>query len=148
MNAPYGNKNRYEADIVIGAISDLEFGWLIGILEGEGAFSYNTTQRIQMQMTDKDVIYRFKYLIERVTRQKVTIGHYVRMEKGRENHKEVYKSSLGGAQARAVMKLIVVYMSDRRRKQIWQALNRHNPKTISLTELNSIVNTHGNVPCA
>ena len=44
-------------------LSDLELGWLVGILEGEGCFSFSKTQKgfwrfeVSVNMTDEDVIY-------------------------------------------------------------------------------------------
>jgi hypothetical protein len=133
--------NRYQLDISLGPISDLEIGWLVGLLEGEGNFRYDgKTQRIQLKTTDEDIIYKYVDLIKRLTRQELHINRYADMKN--RNYKEYYQSVIMGNKARAIMKLVVCYMGKRRRQQIWQALNEFKPKTIIGVDLTALVLSH------
>ena len=100
--------------------------WLIGILEGEGCFSYDRTQRVFVGSTDKDVIDRVISIVEGI------LGIEIKMQfrehptgKGK-NVQPQYIMQISGERARIIMGLILPFMSDRRRQRIWQSLNEHN----------------------
>lgn len=109
---------------------DFEFAWLVGLLEGEGHFGYHDkTQNVSVRMTDKDTVERVVAVFQLITRQR----HHVRMlGQPVQPRKEVYYVQLYGSNARVVMKAVVKYMSQRRRQQIWRALNKYTPPKLKL----------------
>lgn len=115
-------------------VSDFEFAWLIGLLEGEGSFAYsggdNTksgSQGVRLDMTDEDVVYKAAALIERLTDSHISIS--CRDNSAKTNWKDSFYFQIYGTRARMLMKLMVKHMSWRRRQQIWLALNRRSVKT-------------------
>src|ERR1700679_2626097 len=105
-------------------VSEIEIAWLAGLLEGEGNFGFNwnairsgKSPRIRISMTDEDILQRVADLIGRIT------GNYPRV-RGRSvltgNKQPAYEVCTYGANANTIMRLIVGYMGQRRRKKIWQ----------------------------
>lgn len=102
------------------------FGWLAGLLEGEGSFmkgppSSPNNPRISIQMTDEDVIARVAHIFG---------VRYVssRRYKKNKNWKPSFGVILRGKKAVQMMKDLEYWMGDRRREQIRRALASHDPQ--------------------
>lgn len=113
-------------------LSDFEFGWLVGVLEGEGCFDLHKkhagqkgTQRIKLMMNDEDSVLRVRDLFFRLTGKTATI---FRQTYDNENWNDSYQITINGKDAVLVMRMIVKHMSYRRRQRIWQCLNFFRPK--------------------
>lgn len=105
-------------------LCSFEFGWLIGILEGEGTFKYNkATQSIAVGMKDEDTINRVASLFERILRKPINIREQM---PAKDHHSLMFYVDLSGERARTMMRLVVRHMSYRRRQQIWRCLNKYN----------------------
>lgn len=89
--------------------------WLVGILEGEGCFSYDCSPGIKVGMTDKDIIQKISKIFNRKMR-----GPY----KYKNNKKEVYYTEIFGISAIEWMKAIYPLMGKRRKNMIRKILNR------------------------
>lgn len=106
-------------------IRESEFWWLVGILEGEGYFGFEKwSQRIQVKMTDLDVIERVVEVFSKITGREHAI--HESPNKGK-NDSLPYVVSIHGDDARKVMRMIVPHMGFRRRQRIWQSLNEYKP---------------------
>jgi len=97
------------------------FSWLAGILEGEGSFlkgppSAPNRPRIQLQMSDKDVIDKASRILGVKTK-----GPYM-PSRAKEHYKPRYVSSLRGKKAVEVMKHLHPLMGQRRQTQITEAI--------------------------
>lgn len=107
-----------------GGLSDFEFGWLVGLIEGEGTFFFSgsKSQKFAIDMTDEDTIFKVAALLERI------IGSHVRIRCRdntlKLNHKDSFYIQFYGGTARKLMLLLVKHMGWRRRQQIWLALNK------------------------
>lgn len=107
-------------------ISERDFYWLAGLLEGEGSFSPGppsdpNSVRITLSMTDCDVIARVAGL------WKVSY-HEVREARSIERGwKPAYHVSLRGRRAAALMHELLPHMGERRQSQIRRALASYNP---------------------
>ena len=104
-------------------LTDLELGWLAGLLEGEGYFGYdksNSTKVIELCMADEDIIYRAAVMISKVTGKQPNINF---VPPKTESRVPTYRFKISGKSAVKIMKLLVKLMGSRRRKRIWQALN-------------------------
>lgn len=126
-------------------VTDFELGWLVALLEGEGCFSYERSQRIQMVSTDEDVIVTYTSIIQKITGKEINIRYTPR---GRD--KPQYNSSIHGTNARVVMHLIVEHMHSRRRAKIWQVLNGFkDTKKMTLAEagldIQTLIQSHKEV---
>lgn len=110
-------------------LSQFEAGWLIGILEGEGTFLMDNSQRVAVDMTDMDTIRRLAGLLSRLLDKPLDI-QWIDNNRG---YSMVYRVSIHGENARTVMRLVVRYMSQRRRRRIWQCLNGYKePRVVKL----------------
>lgn len=117
-------------------ISNFELGWLVGILEGEGYFGYYTaSQYVEISSTDEDVINHVAILYEKLTGHEYNIT--ARQQGG--HKKPAYRIRAGGSDARFIMKYLLKHMSQRRRKRIWQSLNRYQPKKTK-PDISTLVN--------
>lgn len=129
-------------------ISDYDFGWLVGILEGEGCFHLDQrwakgtgSPRIQVKMTDEDVVNRAASLMEQILNKPVNVKE---ASANLAKQSQPYQFSVGGQDARKVMRIIVKRMGWRRRQRIWQCLNNYKqPKSdmkITLADLKLVSN--------
>lgn len=90
-------------------LTDLELAWLAGLLEGEGCFTHsyrrgiNFAPKIQLAMTDEDVVLRAQALM----------GGRVRSST-REPWKTLYTVIVSGAAAVALMRQLLPHMGERR----------------------------------
>lgn len=103
--------------------------WLIGLLEGEGCFSFNkTTTLIQLGTIDKDIVTKVSRLLE----CKV-LGPY--RYNRRPNEKPMFRIALSGVKAAKTMTEIRDHMSERRKEQIDYALQmaRNRKRGLNLT---------------
>lgn len=108
-------------------MSDQEFYWLAGLLEGEGSFSPGppsapNSLRITLTMTDADVVARVAALW-RVS------YHEVRQERCRVmGWKPNFFVLLRGKPASELMRRLLPLMGERRQLQIERALASYNPR--------------------
>jgi hypothetical protein len=112
-------------------LSEAEFWWMVGILEGEGCFTFHrTTQRISLCMTDEDVIQKAAGIFTKITGKTFAIDNSrVSLDKQiNQGRKEAFTIELYGENARTVMYMIVPHMSKRRRARVWQCLNGYKHK--------------------
>lgn len=104
-----------------------ESTWLAGLLEGEGCFRVqmnNTTPgsrdrlKVQLKMTDKDVIERAYSLAP---------GGTISLEKSKSpKHKDAWRLEWQGQRAENLMRRIHSYMGERRHAKIAECLTRTN----------------------
>ncbi len=95
--------------------------WLAGLLEGEAYFTYNGTARIDLQMTDKDIVERAAILLHGV--------NIVERISNNPKHKNVYRCVLNGEKAVDIMKQILPIMGKRRQARIQQIIERQTGRT-------------------
>lgn len=105
-------------------MNDFDFGWVVGILEGEGCFNAERkSARISLEMVDKDVIDRFCSLVN--AKNKI----YTRTRGAR---KTIHRICIYGEEARQLMRLFEPHMGTRRMDKIHNILsihvNGHTPK--------------------
>lgn len=119
------------------AISDYDFGWLVGILEGEGCFYLDQrwakgtgSPRVQVKMTDEDTINRVAMLFEQILGQSVTVKESTA---DLTKQSQPYDVIINGKPARKIMKLVVRRMCWRRRQKIWQCLNGYKEPKSEMT---------------
>ena len=102
--------------------NDVDFHWMVGLLEGEGCFmvpapsQLRSQVRIDFKMCDKDIMDRAASLLGtsaiRVCRTNI-----------KPSYKDIYRIVIGGSKAAAIMRLILPYMGERRSAQIRRALD-------------------------
>lgn len=106
-------------------MSDLERGWLAGLLEGEGSFflqktnvrgKYRYYPKITVVMTDLDIIER----VSRIFGTSVYVMPASQMKQP--HHKQQYRATLTGMRAAGIMVDIAPLMGQRRREKINQVL--------------------------
>lgn len=109
----------------------LDISWLAGLLEGEGSFVWHQASRdkgrprIQLQMTDKDVMEKACNIL-----MSPLCGPYGsnQTKLGGGKKKETYYTACSGQQAAAWMMTLYTLMGERRKQQIepllqkWKAL--------------------------
>lgn len=107
----------------IDPVDESELYWLTGLLEGEGTFlagppSEPRVPRVRVEMTDVDVVEHVAKLL----------GRAVQRHKQRDpRHKPSFSTSLKGAGAVHLMRLVQPVLGTRRRAQVDAALSRpHN----------------------
>lgn len=112
------------------SLTQLELGWLIGLLEGEGCFDFDGSQRIALGMTDEDTVHKAAEYLSRLAGNKASVAEdYTQNKRG---YQLMHYTYLYGENARIVMRAIVPYMSYRRRQQIWRSLNGFKAPKIKL----------------
>jgi hypothetical protein len=106
--------------------NERERGWVAGLLEGEGCFivvkesfkrkdgTHQLAPRVQLKMTDRDVVERFANLVE--YKNKITTFY----PKG--NHKPTYTVVIRGNLAIELMLVVRDLMGERRRQKIDEIL--------------------------
>lgn len=91
-----------------------ELAWLGGLLEGEGSFGIkNGSPRIQLAMTDKDVVDRAAKIFG------VPVEHSVPRKDG---YKQVWRVCLNGTRAIMWMMTLLVLFGERRREKITEVI--------------------------
>ncbi len=120
-------------------LTEPEFYWLVGLLEGEGSFAYNLkSQGVRLDMTDEDTVYRAAEIMGRLGDCHINISS--RDNSAKDNWKDSYYIQVYGESARQIMNAIVKYMSYRRRQQIWRALHCRTPKEFIIAPKTNIIN--------
>ena len=90
--------------------------WVAGLIEGEGSFDYNRgTVRIQVAMTDRDIIDRLRTI--------VNFGSVREVKRYQAHHKPCFAWSGSGRQAAALMMTIYSLMGQRRKDKIYSILS-------------------------
>jgi len=102
-------------------VTETELAWLVGILEGEGYFSwhgnkrYYGTPQIALMMCDRDVVERVAQLM-RVTSAIEEIG------KKKSHWKTSFRCSVSGNPAADLMRKLLPHMGERRAAKIKELL--------------------------
>lgn len=117
------------------SLSHYELGWLVGILEGEGHFGLYTSHVIEVNMTDEDTVYKVASLYEKILGSSVNV-----IEIYKPNGRDVFCARIYGERARKIMRLVVPYMSYRRRQMIWRCLNGFKGSKVDLAKLLNLKN--------
>lgn len=108
-------------------MNEFDFGWLVGILEGEGTFvcsqdkrrPHTYTVKIQVEMTDKDSIDRINQLVP----GKVWESVYPSRTKIFKNVKRSWRWAISRKdQCKELAEKVYPYMSQRRKEQIEKCL--------------------------
>lgn len=92
-----------------------DLAWLAGLLEGEGCFTCWETKpgrwcvRVYLKMTDLDVVERAQALME---------AKYIRPTKTKDGNKQAWETSIAGAAAGTLMRLLYPFMGERRQGRI------------------------------
>jgi hypothetical protein len=102
----------------IGVVDQLQFHWLVGILEGEGTFlrgapSNPGTPILRVSMTDRDVVEQVAKLLERAV---------VRLRRRRQHHKIPYATTIKGVPAVTLMNAVRPFLGQTRQLQIDRAI--------------------------
>ena len=116
-------------------ISEFELGWLSGLLEGEAYFGFPLC--IRLKMVDEDIILRALVLFQRITGKQLEVKY---KKVYSDNHSQTCEVSIYGDNAAKVMRTVVKYMSARRRKRIWQALNGRRVEKNKINLSNVVLN--------
>lgn len=105
-------------------MTDKDFFWLVGILEGEGCFLrarvYPSDVRIYLGSTDRDVVERCCTLLgsSKVWKDK---------KPAKDHYKQSYRCAVSGVRGAAWMVALLPHMSERRQEQIVRALRTYRP---------------------
>lgn len=107
-------------------MEELEFHWLVGILEGEGTFLRGAPSRprtpiVRVSMTDSDVVDRVAKLFERAT---------VRLRHRKPHHKLPYATTIKGAPAVRLMYALKPFLGKGRQQQIDRAIESWKPRRV------------------
>lgn len=116
-------------------MTDLELGWIVGLLEGEGCFGIykdkrrptTSTVKIQMESTDKDIVDRLNLLVP----GRVWESNYPAKYRAFPNAKESWRWQI--SDRKRVMLLIVQiypYMSDRRKLKLDEIVDYYNTRKV------------------
>ena len=102
----------------IRVVDQLQFHWLVGILEGEGTFLRGAPSRpgtpiVRVSMTDRDVVEHVAKVLERAV---------VRLRRRRPHHKIPYATTIKGAPAVTLMNAVRPFLSETRQLQIDRAI--------------------------
>ena len=93
-------------------LTDFELGWVVGLLEGDGTFTWTGVPRIAVRMTDKDTVQRFASIV-----QESVLGPYENVSDGAVR-RQVYMCAINGRKAVSLMGVLRRHMSHRRQDQI------------------------------
>jgi len=110
-------------------LTDLELGWIVGLLEGEGSFYCQRMKQsvirrtVSIATTDLDVLLKYKLIVEKVTNH----THNIRIDK-KKVHKDQYRITIVNQHAIRLMKLILTHMGERRKLKIEQCLIGYLPE--------------------
>src|SRR6266566_2460518 len=100
-------------------VEELEFHWLVGILEGEGTFLRGAPSKpgapiLRVSMTDRDVVERVAKLFGRAV---------VRLRRRKPHHKLPYATTIKGASAVQAMCAVRPFLGTSRQVQIDLAIS-------------------------
>jgi hypothetical protein len=98
-------------------MSEVEVAWMAGLLEGEGYFArHQGLPRIQLQMTDFDIIERAKEITG-------GCGSISKATDPRGGRKQAKRWELTGERAAILMERILPHMGSRRAEKIAEVVN-------------------------
>lgn len=104
-------------------MNDFEFGWVVGMIEGEGSFYLNNPSKnpsivIGITSTDEDVILRLQ--------EYTGIGRVYGPYKGKaENHRQTWQWVVAKrADAEALSEAIMPYLGERRKERLLEQLGK------------------------
>ena len=110
--------------------NDQQLSWVAGLLEGEGCFikyaiksSKYITSAVTLEMTDEDIIKRYKSYINNLGI--ITTTKTLRRHRSI-NLKPSYCLRVNGFKANKLMKLVLPFMGKRRSNKIKEILNETN----------------------
>lgn len=112
-------------------LTSYELGWLVGLLEGEAYFGLNHQGKktpvfhFALDMVDEDIVLKASNTISKILNKPCTVRAFDRKDR---ICQQSFRLVLYGDNAKRVMQAVVPYMGYRRRKRIWQSLNKHIPK--------------------
>lgn len=136
---PPAQKGRtWDLNIDMSRLSDFELGWLVGILEGEGSFDgRGGGTRIKLHMTDKDTVTRYSEMLIRISNR----THRNRVTEINKKYplSNIFACVADGPMARPLLRQIVKHFSNRRRGQIWRALNGYTQSSKSKLSIKEVV---------
>lgn len=146
-NRDYENRRQRETRVryraqnprpQIREMTELEVAWLAGLLEGEGAFlmywpppgpggKQYLRLRVQLQMTDRDVVERVHQL--------VGLGSFYKAKREKPHWKDTYGWTLSARQpVVALLWLLLPHMGERRQQRIRECLAAAAKVEINLRE--------------
>jgi len=99
-------------------MTDIQIAWLAGLLEGEGCFRFDkrNSPKIQLQMTDEDVVKRVARMLSVNARAEPWRG-------SRYGSKTMWRVDVFGDKAIEIMHLILPFMGERRFSKIESVIN-------------------------
>jgi len=115
-------------------MNDRDFGWMVGIIEGEGSIlvkkparfgehetrGYGTVQ-VAVKMTDYDVMLRLKALIEELLgRENISMLQY---DQSNKRWKRIWYLTVSGMEASRLLQKILPYLAERRREAAMDAID-------------------------
>lgn len=108
-------------------LSPLDLGWLAGLLEGEGSFTWRSgrTPKVGITMTDLDVLERVQHLLG---------GHIWEATPKEAHHKKAWIWYVHGSPAVAVMHLVAPHMGTRRSQRIASVLATYEARQATLAD--------------
>jgi hypothetical protein len=104
-------------------MEDKDFYWLVGLLEGEGSFSFNEKGNlpyVSINMTDEDIIIKVQELMG-------SSNVYRNDRHPERGWKPSYQTVLRGKKAVTLMNKLHPFMGIRRREQIDTVLSKYDP---------------------
>ena len=104
-------------------LSEFDRGWIIGILEGEGAFcnTKKTSPRVEVEMTDEDTLVRLRALLSEYNDK-----HLRTRQRGK--NKRTYRYNIHGKRAVLLMVDVYPFMSKRRQQRIQEIILDYGSK--------------------
>ena len=117
-------------------MANFEFGWIVGLIEGEGCPTVNRKRKyyqpeLWLSSTDKDVMDRFIFWVNKTFppqgNHEKEAKLMLRKPKGKSTYKMQYIAQITSRRALDLMTLIYPYMSERRRAQINRVMKRTRP---------------------
>ena len=117
------------------SLTEIEIAYLAGLLEGEGCFQHEGNRgklRVNIGMVDRDIIERVHTLFKKDCPSAPPIIHDRRSERY-PRHSDQYIARVNGDQARHFMKLVLLYMGERRGAKIRECLDCHNVPDLNLS---------------
>lgn len=104
-------------------ITEKEFYWLVGLLEGEGSFmkgspSKPNNPKITIEMTDRDIVEKVAKIFNRACTP---------IKARKVKWKQTFSTKLTGKRAIDLMVEMKPFLSNRRQEQINNCINSYNP---------------------
>jgi DNA-binding transcriptional regulator PaaX len=115
-------------------MNDRDFGWMVGIIEGEGSIlvkkparfgehetrGYGTVQ-VCVRMTDHDIMLRLKALLEELLeREDISMRQY---DQSNKRWKRLWHLTVSGMEASRLLQKILPYLGERRKEAAMDAID-------------------------